>query len=52
MQKNDQNNGIIGGKKKIQQVLLSNDTIRQRIDDMAANVCQQVSQKSSKAMDI
>ena len=29
-------------KKKIQQILLSNDTIRRRIDDMAANVCQQV----------
>ena len=29
-------------KKKIQQVSLSNDTIRRRIDDMAANVCQQV----------
>ena len=31
-----------GAKKKIQQVSLSNDTIRRRIDDMAANVCQQV----------
>ena len=31
-----------GTKKKIQQVLLSNDTICRRIDDMAANVCQQV----------
>ena len=31
-----------GTKKKIQQVSLSNDTIRLRIDDMAANVCQQV----------
>ena len=29
-------------KKKIQRVSLSNDTIRRRIDDMAANVCQQV----------
>ena len=29
-------------KKKIQQVSLSNDTIRLWIDDMAANVCQQV----------
>ena len=29
-------------KKKIQQVSLSNDTIRRRVDDMAANVCQQV----------
>ena len=32
----------LGPKKKIQQVSLSNDTIRRRIDDMAANVCQQV----------
>ena len=31
-----------GAKKKIQQVSLSNDTIRRRINDMAANVCQQV----------
>uniref|UniRef100_UPI00358F567B protein FAM200C-like n=1 Tax=Myxine glutinosa TaxID=7769 RepID=UPI00358F567B len=29
-------------KKKIQQVSLSNDTIRRRIDDMAADVCRQV----------
>ena len=29
-------------KKKIQQVLLSNDTIRRRIDSMAVDVCQQV----------
>ena len=27
-----------GAKKKIQQVSLSNDTIRRRIEDMAANV--------------
>ena len=31
-----------GAKKKIQQVLLSNDTIRRRIDDMPVNVFQQV----------
>ena len=31
-----------GAKKKIQQGSLSNDTIRSRIHDMAANVCQQV----------
>ena len=31
-----------GAKKKIQQVSLSNDTIHLRIDDRAANVCQQV----------
>ncbi|CAM1292366.1 ZBED8 (predicted) [Pycnogonum litorale] len=31
-----------GAKKKIQQLSLSNDTIRRRIDDMAADVCQQV----------
>lgn len=29
-------------KKEIQQVSLSNDTIRRRIDDMAGDVCQQV----------
>lgn len=29
-------------KKKIQQISLSNNTIRRRIDDMAVNVCQQV----------
>ena len=29
-------------KKKIQQVSLSNDTIRRSIDCMAANVCEQV----------
>ena len=33
---------ISGAKKKIQQVSLSNDTIRRRIDDMAANMCPQV----------
>ena len=32
----------LGAKKKIQQTSLSNDTIRRQIDDMAANVCQQV----------
>ena len=32
----------LGAKKKFQQVSFSNDTIRRRIDDMAANVCQQV----------
>ena len=32
----------LGAKKKIQQASLSNDTIRRQIDDMAANVCQQV----------
>ena len=32
----------LGTKKKIQQASLSNDTIRRQIDDMAANVCQQV----------
>ena len=31
-----------GAKKKIQQVLLSNDTIRRRIDEMPVNVFQQV----------
>ena len=31
-----------GAKKEIQQVSLANDIIRRRIDDMAANVCQQV----------
>ena len=31
-----------GAKKNIHQVSLSNDTIRRRIDDMAANVCQLV----------
>ena len=31
-----------GTKKKIQHASLFNDTIRRRIDDMAANVCQQV----------
>ena len=34
-----------GTKKKIQQVSLSNDTIRRRIDDMAGNVCQEVCSK-------
>ena len=33
---------VSGAKKKIQQVLFSNDAIRRRIDDMAAYVCQQV----------
>ena len=31
-----------GAKNKIKQVSLPNDTIFRRIDDMAANVCQQV----------
>ena len=31
-----------GAKKKIQQVSFSNDIIHRRIDDMVANVCQQV----------
>ena len=31
-----------GAKKKIQPLSMSNDTIRRRIDDMAADVCQQV----------
>ena len=31
-----------GARKKIQQVSLSNDSIRGRIDNMAANACQQV----------
>ena len=32
----------LGAKKKTQQVSLVNDTICRRIDDMAANVCQQI----------
>ena len=36
-------------KKKIRQVSLSNDTIRRRIDDIAANVCQQVCSKSKQS---
>ena len=31
-----------GAKKKIHQVSLSNDTVRRRIDDKSADVCQQV----------
>ena len=38
------NNDRIGGEK-IQEVLLLNDIICRRIDDMAANVCQQVCSK-------
>uniref|UniRef100_A0A8C4WVN9 Uncharacterized protein n=1 Tax=Eptatretus burgeri TaxID=7764 RepID=A0A8C4WVN9_EPTBU len=37
-------------KKKIQQVLLSNDMIRRRIDDMAADVCRQVCSEIKQSM--
>ena len=37
-------------KKKIQQVSLSNDTIRRRIENMDANVCQQVCSAIKKSM--
>ena len=38
-----------GAKKKIQQFSLSNDTIRRRIDSMAADVCQQVCSESKQS---
>ena len=38
-----------GAKKKIRQVSLSNDTIRGRIDNMAADVCQQVCSEIKKS---
>ena len=38
-----------GVKKKIQKVLLSNDINRGRIDDMAADVCQQVCSEIKKS---
>ena len=40
-----------GAKKKIQQLSMSNDTIRHRVDDMAAGVvCQQVCSKIKQSM--
>jgi len=40
---------MIGGKKKIQQVSLSNDTIRRGVDDMAINVCQHVCSEAKQS---
>ena len=39
-----------GEKKKIQQLSMSNNTIRRRIDDMATDVCQQVCSEIKQSM--
>ena len=39
-----------GAKKKIQQLSMSNSTIRRRIDDMATDVCQQVCSEIKQSM--
>ena len=42
--------GLRSGGERIQQFSLSNDTICRRIDDMAANVCQQVSSEIKQSI--